>query len=253
MFFRCHSQELEKMYSDLIELEVEIFRDTIEGALRIEESWDLRALPSQVRATFTMSDMFDGSFEKGENAKSLLRSVGNDYGRAIRDASSTLALINLAPKHGNEALNQATVRFENFLWRVFTVGDKAFQVWNAWSGEGIPLKYVSAAKIKHRFKDRNEELDPFFLRLRSIVGRMGKARELRNTLTHRHALDPIGIGIPFIKSQKDTDGSATLALGITIGQFSASEIQETVSETVPILSSLMDELSSTVFNLTQRA
>jgi hypothetical protein len=251
MFSIMSQPELEKQQSDLIELEVEIFRDTIEEALRIEESWDLKPLPSHTRATFTMSDLIDGSFEKGENAKSLLRSTGNDYGRAIRDASSALALINLAPKHGNEALNLATVRFENFLWRVFTVGDKAFQVWNAWSGEGIPLEDVSAAKIKRRFNNRNEELDPFFLRLRSTIGKMSKARKLRNTITHRHALNPIGIGIPFLNSQKEADGSKTLALGVTIGQFGTSEIQKAISETVPVLIELMDELSSMVYGLTQ--
>ena len=100
--------ELEKQNSALIQLEMEIFRDTIEEALRIEDTWDLRALPSQTKETFTMSELADGTFERSGNAKSLLRSTGNDYGRAIRDASSALALINLAPKHGNEALNQAT-------------------------------------------------------------------------------------------------------------------------------------------------
>lgn len=239
--------ELEKQHSALIQLEVEIFRDTIEEALRIEETWDLRALPSQTKETFTMSELADGTFERNGNAKSLLRSTGNDYGRAIRDASSALALINLAPKHGNEALNQATVRFENFLWRVFTIGDKAFQIWNAWSGEGIPLQDVNVGLIKKRFKERKEEPEPFFLRLRSVVGRMGKARKLRNTITHRHALDPIGIGIPFIKTTNESAGSKTLALGVTLGKFSASEIQETIAATVPVLIELMDELSSTLY------
>ncbi|MCA9775316.1 MAG: hypothetical protein KC800_01310 [Candidatus Eremiobacteraeota bacterium] len=239
--------ELEKQNSALIQLEMEIFRDTIEEALRIEDTWNLKAPPTLTQETFTMTDLADGTFERSGNAKSLLRATGNDYGRAIRNASSALALINLVPKHGNEALNQATANFENFLWRVFTVGDKALQIWNAWSGEGVPLENVSVRTIKGRFKKRNEELEPFFLRIRSIVGRMSRARDLRNTITHRHALDPIGIGIPFIKSEDQADGSRRLALGTTLGQFSASEIQETIAETVPVLIELMDELSSTLY------
>lgn len=238
--------ELENQESALIELEVAIFRDTITEALRIEESWNLKALPSKTRETFTMEDLIDGSFQRGANAKSLLRSTGNDYARALRDASSALALIHLASKYGDEALNLATARFENFLWRTFTVGDKAYQIWNAWYGEGIPFGEASASKIKKRFKDRHESLDPFFQRLRSIIGRMGKVRKLRNTITHRYALDPIGIGIPFINSKEEADGSKTLALGVTIGQVKASEIHAVISETVPVLIELMEELTSTV-------
>lgn len=236
------------------ELELTIFGQCIRETHRIEEEMDFYCPPVFNAPNRTPPDEATCNTW---NAMHFLDDTYKDYIRLVRAGARTLANLNLQVK--TEDLKTsiefgwgARGEFELFLSRVFTVRDKVYQCWNAWYGSFLVPHKVSESGIFRLFKDLERERCPLFLDLVSIAGEMADISRLRNTITHQHSLDALGIGLKYIEIHRDDNLNVVgYSPGKTPGQIETRVMVDAVNKGIRTTGRLLERMVQATKNRAQ--